>query len=98
MIIECTFFDCLYTRTAPQKLVLTLSSTASETFDATAVVIGVIPPLNLHSVIAGSQSSPVDVRIVHGTMLSHILNDMHVLVRLARLICILVRASPSTRL
>jgi len=36
----------------------------SKTFDATAVVIGVIPPLHLHSVIAGSSSSPVDVRIV----------------------------------
>jgi len=46
------------------SLILWLSASACETFDATAVVTSVIPPLHSHSVIAGCQSSPVDVKIL----------------------------------
>ena len=46
------------------SLTLCLSLSACETFDATAIVISVIPPLHSHLVIAVSQLSPVDVTIL----------------------------------
>jgi len=81
------------------SLTLWLSFWVWETFDATAVVIGVISsaPLAL-----GDRTESIKPRWCQDddcwTMVSHILNRMRALAWLARLICLPVRDSPSTRL
>jgi len=88
-MVECGCSKCLYTPTAPQKLVLTLSFSASESFDATAIVIGVISsaPLAL-----GDRRESIEPSrcqdFVWETMVSQVLNRTPGLARLVPLICL----------